>query len=1398
MSKKPPNEEALTHVSQVVRALITSAKPPVDLNSIIKDYKNVEGVGLPFRSLGYESAEDLLRDTNQFIFSKMGNETIVSAKYNPKTEHIANLVKGQKRSKSKCFSKPTTRIVYNTAIARAPLFGYQQQYQHHQQHQHHQQQYQHQHQHHGYTPSYQYHNQSQPLSARIHSQPFAGRPHSQPLVSRSHPHPQVVRPQPQPVLERPVSKPLLERPQTKPLLERPQPKPLLERPQPQEEPTEVQPSKADNPPLSAEVEQVQQELQRLLETQLEQQRIQQRYEEERQRQEREVQLLQATLLQNQDSALKRFDEELHVKLEKDIREKLERKLKAQFEQQLQEFKEQQERSLKEQAAVVEQLQKERLEQEQQKKLEQERELKKLEQERELKKQEEALQDQQKKQEQENQLWRRLSFPDTQREIMRSTKRDQEKILVTIPNGNSAKGQAESNGEISKPPLRPILGNSAPQRQQQPTDAYGYKQQRPNPRGSQTVRFSVNDRLKQKPPPDSPLAKAMFTPLTPPITPETAKMNRSANPTTKVEQPSQLHKKNMPRKSKPQPAYIFDTTLDAVSCLLRYCEDNQLEKPIYNVFNACPRLHCSVRIEGDVYSSYPEEFATAERAYERTAQVAIERIKQAALTKELAACTLSDDEFIDELYQELLKFPHGILGNKMVDWYRSCFQRHLPGHWYDLVVESDKIRIEHCIGPGYIVFANEVGSPEAISQPNNMPELQLPWPTNENATNDWNMYICHCDSTMQVWARLIDEIANFEELSMHMGRFMAAANSRRPVTDPEVLQIYLVEIRDGWNRVRVISVDKEQGSCCCRFIDFGDMAQFDFDELFHCAPQFLVLPAQAICLSMYALDKFEDHPHAQVVLVSELDGQTVVARVLTTQKQFREMGGVAEGVMEKNKCRSCLVATLYDTSTAEDIHLNDLVASRIAKSTPPPSFNDENTLVKSSPVLVANILDNGDLMVLLRNDDLKFVERSITSTVAELGEKDRVRYSDLQHDRLVFVCDESVEGSKQWYRARLVAKPTNPEEETFDVYYVDDGRQRKTHISNIYRLEANNRALATYPPQAMCVRLHDVPEMTGHMLMRLRGLMPPRCEALLKVVVKDGSKPLVNLFVRGQDPESMYMCVNIGLRLEFEMQSSPRSENCEDPHLSPLVQPRRSSLSSVVSSQSGSSDLLTPPVTPQTALARGAGHFLVPGPLKDYEAIPAVGAYFEVRVVLSVNPGHFAVQPYKYYNQLQNLMKDLQAHCQGSLAQSVQPSQLATGEAFAAPDIEGVYHRVSIRKIFDEIIYVRFVDVGDDGVVSCDQLKVLPQELKKLPKMALLAQLYGIQLTDVMWSQEQCLRFRKLTLGQKFIGIVRGSHKLKDETRALRLELVDTSTPEDIKLHEILINEKIAQPETKEV
>jgi len=74
----------------------------------------------------------------------------------------------------------------------------------------------------------------------------------------------------------------------------------------------------------------------------------------------------------------------------------------------------------------------------------------------------------------------------------------------------------------------------------------------------------------------------------------------------------------------------------------------------------------------VYSSYPQEFSDAETAYQRTAQIAIQRIQHAESHQKLTVCTLSDEEFIDGLYKELLNYPHGILGHKLEDWYgRTC-------------------------------------------------------------------------------------------------------------------------------------------------------------------------------------------------------------------------------------------------------------------------------------------------------------------------------------------------------------------------------------------------------------------------------------------------------------------------------------------------------------------------------------------------------------------------------------------------------------------------------------------------------------------------------------------------------------------------------------------------------
>ncbi|XP_030375703.1 tudor domain-containing protein 7 isoform X2 [Scaptodrosophila lebanonensis] len=993
--------------------------------------------------------------------------------------------------------------------------------------------------------------------------------------------------------------------------------------------------------------------------------------------------------------------------------------------------------------------------------------------------------------------------------------------VPTMNGNTRATTPQRKPLMEKPPLRPILGHSAHLRTgsdhllMTPLSTPTYKRHshlnnsvankslqaagtgRTPPAGITSGSKSVNDRLKMK----LPVATSAEL-MTPPATPESSKSKGASSlvsselrlPSHALETPKthQMVARSKPNKSRVP--FNFDAIRDPVACLQQYCMDRNYDPPSYKIYRTGMSVHCTIRIDNLVYSCYPKEYPDTMIAKRMTAEIAVEGLRVLESRKRLPVCTLTDEEFMDVFYQGLLKFPNGIVEHKLPEWYEKTFQQQLPSNWWSLVSESSKIRVES--GPSMIIvyaINSDVPASRERLGASTTPDLQMPWTC---GSQGWSMYITHCTSVSHVWGQLIGcaYTNDFDQLTQDLNACMARVELRRAVQDPCVGQLYAVQLSDSWNRVRVISLDVEQRSCCCFFIDFGDISSFAYEDMFELDTTFLQLPAQAVCLSMYGLESYQGHPHAQLQLSKELVGRTVVAKIMTTETQFVEAGnstGNAQQAAEKEP--ACIVALFYDTSTPEDINLNEQVARQINRATPSPQLKLEQ---KSNPVIVSHINDGGDLFVLLPNEDLKFVQRSISKIMATDTEHKNAAFADLQHDRLFFVCDESAEGIKQWHRGMLTYKPKQVDAvDVYDVYYVDDGRMRKTHLSNIYRLEALNRALASYPAQALRVRLHDVPPIDNQMVGRLRGLMSPQSEVLLKVMEGASDQlPMVTIHARGLD--GLYLCVNSAIRMEHEIQSSARLEPFDDGglHFSPSGQLlRRSSFSSTVSNNSTNSNEVTPTTTTSVAVTPPISPIKMAPMLKAYEAIPAVGAYFEVRVALSVNPGHFAVQPYKFYNQLQSLMKELQAHCQSPKAERVLPTQLLVGQAYAALDSDGVYHRVIIYKIYDEMIHVRFVDFGDDGVVRCDQLVQLPKAMYELPKMSLRAQLYGIKLEDVDWTQENCVRFRKLTLGQKFIGIVRRVDRVKEELRSLCLELIDTSTPLDIKIHEILIKEQHAQP-----
>ncbi|XP_017839469.1 tudor domain-containing protein 5 [Drosophila busckii] len=98
-----PEEKAfyLKQITQVVRALIVSTKPPVSLDDIERDYRATEGEGLPYLRLGYRTTRDLLEDTKAFVIKRTHKGYIISAHYNRKTAHIASMVLKQKPGKPK-------------------------------------------------------------------------------------------------------------------------------------------------------------------------------------------------------------------------------------------------------------------------------------------------------------------------------------------------------------------------------------------------------------------------------------------------------------------------------------------------------------------------------------------------------------------------------------------------------------------------------------------------------------------------------------------------------------------------------------------------------------------------------------------------------------------------------------------------------------------------------------------------------------------------------------------------------------------------------------------------------------------------------------------------------------------------------------------------------------------------------------------------------------------------------------------------------------------------------------------------------------------------------------------------------------------------------------------------
>ncbi|XP_065092064.1 tudor domain-containing protein 7 [Ochlerotatus camptorhynchus] len=100
VAKKELSEEAEAAIS-VLRALVSSKKGASTVQSILNDYRELEGGPLMYRKFGFANADDFLKSTGEFIVQNRMGETVVFVKPSKESAHILKMVAAQKGTKTR-------------------------------------------------------------------------------------------------------------------------------------------------------------------------------------------------------------------------------------------------------------------------------------------------------------------------------------------------------------------------------------------------------------------------------------------------------------------------------------------------------------------------------------------------------------------------------------------------------------------------------------------------------------------------------------------------------------------------------------------------------------------------------------------------------------------------------------------------------------------------------------------------------------------------------------------------------------------------------------------------------------------------------------------------------------------------------------------------------------------------------------------------------------------------------------------------------------------------------------------------------------------------------------------------------------------------------------------------
>ncbi|XP_077519206.1 tudor domain-containing protein 7A-like isoform X1 [Amblyomma americanum] len=819
---------------------------------------------------------------------------------------------------------------------------------------------------------------------------------------------------------------------------------------------------------------------------------------------------------------------------------------------------------------------------------------------------------------------------------------------------------------------------------------------------------------------------------------------------------------------------------------------------------------TLKVDTQAFYSYPDEKESREEAEEEAARKAISFLglhqgSPSQLPVTIVSTSKQIEVFVNRIKELVRQKENGLWSTVVPEIYQEQYRESVPKSWLELVkaekaVYMTDMKDNRCIlypeSPKPKQEARSTDA-EAGSPPCPVPDkLSLP------ESNHWDVYITYVASTAEVYFRFVDLNDQYWQLRDDMESFYKA--NSLPISEIDDTATCAVNVDGNWLRMQVIDI--QDGKAECISVDNGDITIVPLKNVHKLDQKFLSLPFQAVHCQLDELLEFADDKQANKLLTDLSVGKCLIAEVTAREP--------------------VLTVILYDTSTDEDVNLNELLLKRLETPTLPGP--DQIARVKLS-----HTDSRGNLYVQFSGPGLRSMMRFMDGVSSHIKLNNPTPALSLCESKL-YAC--RMTGSDNFCRALLLSTARLQEGKVL-VRFVDTGMETLVPTSDLYDLDVFGKDIASFPHQAIVCRLADVAlgTWTEKATTLLREMVPSDLVLLLKVVTlpEDGSPPLVAMFKR-IEPNNELVSVNTSLAVALESRQEERR-----PKRAPLLS-RLSSQTLIAekkaeaatngasggctstavsmpvpgpqgdaprcSSTSGGVTTVATPVSELASVALNLGvsaeheeEGLLQGKPLAAPQLPKVGSFIDINITEAANPLNFTCQLYGQGTALDELMAEMlsfyEAEGSSAFPEGLPEALLRKGHYYAGRHVDKSWYRVLVQQVQGPLMAsVYFVDYGDYSMMQPSELQPLWQRFRHLPVQAIQASLADVTPMQEDWNPIDCINFRNMVKDKAFVAkIIEKSPDTKtgvEGSECVVLRLYDTSTSIDVLINKLLAERNI--------